>query len=511
MTKLYVLAFVLMLALFGCSEKSNNNKNQSLTIAWDSDITNFNPWVNNSINANDIFSLLYRPLFYEDVNWNKLSDFKPIWVRELSFSQDSLTLNLKLNNDIYWSDGVRSSAYDIEFSQKMLALDSTGIYFSSKQNISEVTVVDSFNLVVRYKKRSLYPIMDLNDGYILPVHIFRNKTLTEIKNDESFKSNPVTNGDFKIASHINNSEIKLIRSQNKNNNEEIQTIIFKIIPDPVVRLNLFKNGTVDILPNLPVNQMSALTDTSLYRISKSLYPSSEYIIFNLESRVFKKKENRELIAFHLDRKKITEIALGSEGTPLSTVFPNGFWVTDSPGQKIINQKPNKEQIAELNNANLTLKIASTNEPRVKAGYEIKKQLAEIGIQIKLELLPSDILAKEVRSGKYFMAIWGTREGTKPNLSLRYFKSSIGSSNLTRYADSEFERIHHLAMDEYDAAKSVAYWQELQKMLLDDNVIVPLFQRNKIDAFSTRISHSENNSRSILNNMDSWQIVSSNEK
>lgn len=500
----YWLALTVLLC--SCSEKRSGESARSVLVtAIESDITNLHPWVNNTVNANDIFSLLYTPLFYEDIKWNKQSEFKPRWVESYQFSSDSLKLTLNLNRTTFWSDGIRANAFDVEFSQKMLSSDSVGIYRSPKQNISSVTAVDSFTVEVRFKTRSLYQLMDLNDGYILPVHIFRGMSIDQIKENESYKRNPVTNGKFIIKSRTMNNEIRLVRRYPSDNPESVHEIVFKIIPDPIVRLNLLQNGEINLLPNLPVNQLSAVKDNRKFTVRKYPYSSTEYIVFNLEHPVLKNLKIRQLISAALDRTKITQTALGEEGEPLNTIFPKGFWATDTLPDRKVDTSDAASIIPKPGQKEFSLKIASTNEARVRAGYSIKEQLAVFGISVKLELLPSDILAKEVRSGNYDMAVWGTREGTKPNLSLRYFKSAIGTSNLTRYSNPEFERIHELAVNEFDSHKSLVYWSALQKMLLDEAVVVPLFQRNKIDVFSSDILYSESNSRSVLNNIDNWRL------
>lgn len=502
---------ILFTFLIACNKQEINNK--PLTIAIESDIVSLNPWVNNSVNANDIFGLIYTPLFREESKWNAPSEFKPDWVSSMSYSGDSLTLNLKLRNDVYWSDGVRSSAYDVEFSHAMLSADSTGIYRSSKENIEFITATDSFSLIVRFRSRSLYQLMDLNDGFTLPKHIFNSKSVTEIKQDESYQKNPVTNGKFKITNHVPNNEIRLTRINRLHDPSSVNDIVFKIVQDPFVRVNLMKTGEIDILPNIAANQLNALSDTGNFEIKSSLYPSTEYIIFNLENPLFKNIGVRQLIGSSLNKSLILKTALEREGEILNTVFPNGFWVNDSSvfGKQNLTSDDHKKYLSLLKSKSISLKIASTNEPRIRAGYEIKRQLSELGIDVRLELLPMDVLAKTVRSGEYEMAIWGTREGTKPNLSLRYFKSGIGTTNLTRYSNPEFERLHDTATRKYDAKESAQYWISLQKMLLDDAVIIPLFQRKKSDVFSNNIVYSESNSRSILNNIDRWKFSPRHEK
>ena len=510
----FPLLGILLFLLSGCDKQETTHEpNRPLTIAIESDVVNFNPWVNNSVNAGDIFGLIYTPLFREESKWNAPSEFIPDWVSSMKFSEDSLTLNLTLRNDVYWSDGVKASAYDVEFSHGMLSSDSTGIYRSSKENIQSVSANDSFSVIVRFHSRSLYQIMDLNDGYILPKHIFKSKTISEIKKDESYQNNPVTNGVFKIERHVPNNEIRLIRIKKMSDPLSVNSITFRVVQDPFVRINLMKTGEIDILPNIASNQLNAISDTAHFKLKASLYPSTEYIIFNLENPIFKNRRVRKFIYETFDKSLILKNALNNEGEILNTVFPNGLWVNDSTvtENKTLTTDERKQLLTLLKSKSLTLKIASTNDLRIRVGYEIKRQLAEIGVDVRLELLPMDVLANSVRSGKYEMAIWGTREGTKPNLSLRYFKSGIGTTNLTRYSNPEFERIHNLAASKYDASESSRYWKQLQKMLLDDAVIVPLFQRKKIDVFSGDIIYSESNMRSILNNIDRWKISRLHEK
>ncbi len=481
-----------------------------LIVGWDTDVANLNPFLNSSVNANDAFSLVFAKLFIENPQKNSVPHFETYWVENFEFSPDSLSASFKLIDGVFWSDGYKSSAYDVQFSNQLMRNPDLSDYVSSKSNIDSISVKDSLNFMVYYKSNNAYQLMDLNDGYIVPKHIFEGKTADEIKKLESFNQKPVTNGPYYISEWMQNSYLKLEKNESSPFSAYLSKIIFKVTPDPVIRANQLLTGEIDLLPTVPDDFIGKISEDKSLKIVQFPYRSTEYLIFNLEKYPFNQKEFRTVVKEAVKIDSITTISLGSSGIPLNTLFPNGFWANDTAQlswEKTYNPL-NSKKVVESKFSGLkeiTLKVASNQLPRQKAAYVIKNELAEIGISINIEILNPDLLAKEVRAGDFDMAIWGTREGTKPDLSKRYFKSNIGKSNLTRYADPEFEILHQEAVAETDPVKAYSKWVKLQKMILDDAVIVPLFQRVKTDAVSRKVYQFESNSTTSMLKAWNWFI------
>lgn len=481
-----------------------------LIVGWDSDVSNLNPFLNSSVNANDAFSLVFARLFIESPQKNSVPVFEPYWVENFYFSTDSLSASFKLTDGVFWSDGFKSSAYDVQFSNLLMKNPEVSDYASSKTNIDSISVIDSLNFTVYYKTKNANQLMDLNDGYIVPKHIFEGKTADEIKKLESYNQKPVTNGPYHISEWMQNSYLKLEKNEHSPFTAYLSKIIFKITPDPVIRANQLLTGEIDLLPSVPDDFTGKISDDKSLKMVQFPYRSTEYLIFNLEKYPFNQKEFRNAIKETIKIDSVTSIALGGSGVPLNTLFPNGFWANDTTQlswEKIYNPLKSKQTVETKFSGlkEITLKVASNQLPRQKAAYVIKNELAEIGININIEILNPDLLAKEVRAGDFDMTIWGTREGTKPDLSKRYFKSNIGKSNLTRYSNPEFEILHQEAVAETDPVKAYSKWVKLQKMILDEAVIVPLFQRVKTDAVSRKVYQFESNSTSSMLKAWNWYI------
>jgi len=518
--KVWLFLFAFTLFVFSCKRDNeafypkdvpeNKRYGGQLIVGWDSDVANLNPFLNSSVNANDAFSLVFARLFVEVPQKNAVSLFEPYWVENFNFSSDSLSATFKLSDGVFWSDGHKSSAYDVQFSNRLMTNSDISDYVSSKLNIDSISVTDSLNFTVYYKTKNAYQLMDLNDGYIIPKHIFSGKTVEEFKKLESFNQQPVTNGPYKISEWMQNSYLKLVKNEGSPFSAYLSNIIFKITPDPVIRANQLLTGEIDLLPSVPDDFIDKISEDHSFKMVQFPYRSTEYIIFNLEKYPFNQKEFRIALKEAIKIDSVTSIALGKSGFSLNTVFPNGFWANDTTQlswEKTYNPLSSKNTIktkfSDLKE--ITLKVASNQLPRQKAAYVIKNELAEIGININIEILNPDLLAKEVRSGDYDLAIWGTREGTKPDLSKRYFKSNIGKSNLTRFNDPQFEIVHQDAVVETDPLKAYSKWVKLQKMIIDDAIIVPLFQRVKTDAVSRKIYQFESNSTTSMLKTWNWFI------
>lgn len=481
-----------------------------LIVGLESDVANLNPLLNSSVNAHDVFSLVFAPLFVEIPQKNSVSVYEPFWVESFNYSVDSLSISFKLKDHVFWTDGKKSSAYDVKFSHELLKNSEISDYVSSKENIDSLIVKDSMNFTVFYKTRNPYQLMDLNDGYILPEHIFKNETVSQIKEFEEFNHNPVSNGPYKITDWRQNAYLKLERNSVSPFSAYIDKIIFQVTPDASIRANQLLNGEIDYLSNIPEDFFKSVLKDSSLQIRQYLYPSTEYIIFNLEKFPFNQKEFRFAVKQSINVDSVAKVALGNSAKSINTVFPEEFWAADTTAEKwqSVYEPNNSKKTIETKFKNLpeiSIKVSSAQLPRQKAAFILKNQLERVGLKLKIEILEADLMAKEIRSGNYNLAIWGTREGTKPDLSKRYFKTNIGKSNLTRYSNPKFEILHQLTLNEPDSKKAYSNWVQLQKMILNDVAIIPLFQRTKTDAVSAKVLNVQANQINLMNKAWTWFI------
>ena len=112
MRKFLLMGLVFIFLVSNAAPSFAQTDVQSLKIGIIGDESTLNPYTyNTGYPGLDLVSLLYDTLFQLD------QDNKPIpWlVKEYTISEDGLTYNLKLNENIKWHDGKPLTAEDVKF------------------------------------------------------------------------------------------------------------------------------------------------------------------------------------------------------------------------------------------------------------------------------------------------------------------------------------------------------------------------------------------------------------
>jgi ABC-type transport system substrate-binding protein len=108
---LFFLVLSLLLTL-GCRKEVKRNY---IVIGSTIDIDSFNPYLSTSLFTQDILDRVYLRLAVEHEDYRT---FTPLLAKRWEWSRDSLQITFYLRNDVYWTDGVKTTAYDVEYSFK---------------------------------------------------------------------------------------------------------------------------------------------------------------------------------------------------------------------------------------------------------------------------------------------------------------------------------------------------------------------------------------------------------
>ena len=162
------LAIVVTAALAAVSKGPALGAN-TLVVGTRAEPKTLNPVAITASESQQIAALLFQKLLAEQ---DDFMSFKPQLARAWSFSADSLDVTFVLRDDARWSDGEPVTASDVRFTWQV-ETDTTVAWPSAsiKAHIRDVEVKDSHTVVFHFDQRSLYQLMDANDGVILPEHL----------------------------------------------------------------------------------------------------------------------------------------------------------------------------------------------------------------------------------------------------------------------------------------------------------------------------------------------------
>jgi peptide/nickel transport system substrate-binding protein len=131
---------------------------------------------------------------------------------------------------------------------------------------------------------------------------------------------------------------------------------------------------------------------------------------------------------------------------------------------------------------------STNASYVDIGEFLQREWQKIGLDVQVDISPPSTLRQAISTGKvaFFRASWIADYPDAENyLSLFYSKNfSPNGPNYTHFKNAEFDRLYEQAFKETDDEKRFVLYQKMDKIIIDQAPIIPLFY-DKVARFTRK--------------------------
>lgn len=399
---------------------------------------------------------------------------------------------IKLKETIKWSNGESLTAQDVKFSIEAIQNLKDSIYYENVKNIQQTEVID--NNTVNIKLKQEIPFFEYN--LIFPIISEKQYKKENIK---SSKTIPVGTGQYKIVS-MQEDKIEL------NQNEEWYQIVDKMPNIKTITVNLyetmgeiynaFKLGSIDLLHTTNRNVEEYIGSMGY---GKQIYSGREYdyLSLNCKNSMMQLKEVRKAIELALNQEKIIVASLENKVT--ASCFPidaKSYLLKDieityqsniAKAKKVLEQAGwkyeyglwQKEIEGQTKTINITLFVSKENEQRIKVANEIKTQLEELGIKIKVEEITNEKYQEVLANHDYEMIITGVYTSFSPDLT-----SFFAQGNLANYENEEINTIltqlNNITEEELRKEK----YKRIFEIYQEEAPYIGLYTNQEVIAYST---------------------------
>ncbi|MBN4003943.1 ABC transporter substrate-binding protein [Nostoc sp. LPT] len=407
-----------------------------------SEPSTFNYALNES--AYSVFRFIYDSLINENPLTTKL---EPALAEDWEVSEDGQRIVITLREGIKWSDGQPMTADDVVFTYNEIYLNpkiptstKDALRIGDKGTLPKVKKIDErrveFSILEPFA-----PFLRYVGGIpIMPAHALQ-KAIRTVGSDGNPKflsmwgtgTDPkqiVGNGPYIMESYVSSQRIIFRRNPyywrkdaQGNSQPYIERIVWQIIESTENQLISFRSGQLDNLEVPPegfslLKRQEKRAKFKIYNGGPST--STSFIAFNLikaknsqgkpfvdpiKSIWFNKKEFRQAIAYALDRETMkTNVYRGLGELQNSFVYVKSpYFLTPEKGLKVYNYEPDKSKKLLLkagfkyndqnqlldtdgNRVRFTLLTNSERKVRGDMASQIRRDLANIGIQVDLQIL-----------------------------------------------------------------------------------------------------------------------------
>jgi oligopeptide transport system substrate-binding protein len=517
------LVFVLILSLFtGCSSKgkeaslddtskettkepeektdSQESKEEMvLNFCLPDEPRTLDPTLNSQAVAGNIINNIYEGLMRE-VDGKLV----PAIAENYEVSDDGLKYTFHLK-DTKWSDGKPLTAHDFKYTW-LRALDPETAsdyamllfyikggheFFSGEGKREDVAInaIDNLTLEVELQSPTPY-FLNLTSFYTyLPVR----QDIVE-KDPEGWATNTdilVTNGPFKLTKYASGDTFVLEKNENYWNMDKVKLdrINANILVNESTALMAYQSGDIDIMSNIPTQEIPILSSESdEFYIKPKI--GTYFYVFNNSKAPTNDVNVRKALNLAIDRKQICENVTKGAEVPATTYVPPGL--KDTRGNEFSSMgdygvkveadvEKAKEYLAKAGFPNgedfpqieILYNTSETHKIIAEAIQEMWKKNLNIEVTITNQEWP--VFASSRRYGEYTGAArFGWFVDYADAMSMLEILEGQDTNNSAQWMDEEYNNLLLNARNENDPEKRDEALYAAEKILFDQQVIMPIF-------------------------------------
>lgn len=359
-------------------------------------VRTLNPITSKDSDTYQISKLIFESLFYLDENLS----LKNSLASSYNYSEDKMSVKIKIKNDSYFSNGTNVTAKDVKYSiDEYIAAAITGntIYSSYVTKIKSVSVDknDNYSVVVKFKDNSDVSM----ENFVFPIVSKQSFSKTSASKVNSTNFIPIGSGPYAIEKYNDISEFKLVANEYYSGTKPTNVLDFTVLPEkedviPLLEVNNISLGFLEKLSRDTLISDKKITSTNF--VSNEV----EVVGYNFSRESIANKKVRKAIAYAVDVESLNESAYYKNGITCDTLYFPGYLGIKNTGD---NYKYDLKKAAELlNSANyldrdgngyleddnkneLTIDILvnSTNQSRTIVAEAIKNSIDKLSISSRI--------------------------------------------------------------------------------------------------------------------------------
>ena len=476
---LYVFSFALALTFLAaaCRPTHTDHAPNYLVAAIESYPLQLDPRYATDANGVRIGNLIYNSLLRADPN----SQLRPELAESLRLLDDR-TYAVDLRQDVKFQNGQPLTAADVKFTYESI-LDSNN-RSPKRGNLKPLRAIEQtgayqlrFHLVAPHS-----PFIEQLTLGIVPASSPANPAVST--------QAPPGSGAFMLEAAEPGEQITLRRNPHYwEHKPALGGVIFRIIPDALVRVLEFKKGNIDLMQNdiepdmVPWLKKNTAADVGAYPGT-----TFQYIGINLTHPILKNVKVRRALAYAIDRESLVRHILKGIGTvaggvlsPLNWAYEKNIepWPYDPERAKQLLDEagfPDPDGDGPLPRFRLSFKTTNIDLRR-RIAEAIKEQLQKVGIELDVRSYEWAAFYSDIKKGNFHLYSLAWVGILDPDILFQIFHSSSfppAGDNRGHYSNPEVDHLLEQGRATNNQQERKQIYAKAQKLLAQDLPYVPLW-------------------------------------
>ena len=470
----------------------------------------------------DLVSLVYSSL----MKYNKEGKLVPDLVKSYDISGDGLNYTIYLKENAKWHDGISITADDVVFTVQTAQNPD----FASLQRINwqsvDVEAVNEYTVILKLKNKYAQFLNNLTLN-ILPRHIWENvKPVNFALSDFNLK--PIGSGPYKFKKlkKDSNGRIKSYGLESSDNFYDgrpyIDNIELKFYDSEDEMIDEYNKNNMESMAFVSANNLKKIKFKKRLNVEELKLPRYFGVFFNQnESKILSDKNVRLALSHGTNKKDLINKILDGKGLEVNSPITEGVlgtsddikkydydidkakkFLADSgwgnPDNKgILNKTEKTKSIkSEPVTERLTLRLTTPSWSELtNVANLLKEQWAKIGVELTIEVLPTQDLQQIIKDRNYQMLLFGEVLNIDPDPFSLWHSSQKRDpgQNLALYESKTVDDILEKARQILNPPERMKQYQDFQKLIIEDIPAIflynPLYiyaQTNNIKGFDSKI-------------------------
>lgn len=414
---------------------------------------------------------------------NSNLEVEPALAESWTPSEDGTVWIFNLRQDVKFHDGTDFNADAVVFSFKRL-IDENHPYYGMgdysyfdwllADAIKDVKAVDEYTVEISLNDK-FAPFLT----YLGYYSEFIVSPTAVKKYGQDFFKNPVGTGPFKFTEWKKDEYIKLSANEDYwDEKPEINTLIWKVVPDDSTRLMELESGQVQAIKHISPNQLDKIKSNDQLVLKQCAGANIFFASFNTEKKPFNDLRVRQAVNYAIDMDKLVNSSYEGLATrAVNPMPPTIFGFNNDVKAYPYDPEKAKELLAEAgypNGLNIELNVFSEARPYVSRPIDvaqiIKSDLSKAGINCKLTMNEWGTHSSIMNNMEHEFAFNGWYDIPYPN---NFLKAMVINGSNTGYAPDKIVELANKALATYNKDEQIEYYKEMQAIIHEDAPILPI--------------------------------------
>jgi peptide/nickel transport system substrate-binding protein len=431
-------------------------------------------------------------------------------------SKDGTVWTFKLRPGVTFHDGTSFDAESVKFTLDRI-VEKKNAGFGQIAEYESSAIVDATTVRVKTKK----PYAPFLSGL---AHAFTSVVSPAAvqKLGADFGTRPVGTGPYVVKEWVRQDHVTYTRNPAyawppaglpKGGGKPAGTILVRFIPEDQTRIGALERGEVDVIENVPPQDVARLLKGGRYRVTRTAQTGAPWHInMNVRKAPTDDLRVRQAIIHAVDQTAIVDTLFFGIGKPAYGPLTRSTFGYD-PGvealykhdperaKRLLDEagwKPGADGVRQKDGKKLSVIF----QVIAAGGYDavatmVQTFLQAVGIQTELRLLERARMFADANKGEHNLGLKFWLTADPEFLRLHFRSTNIGNWNWSMVNDPKMDALLDEGASTLDLTKRAQIYSDIQHKIMREALLVPLFDAEYVTGFAPRAQGIEIDRRTAI--------------